>query len=270
MNRRLSQVALSAAAALTLSLAAPVAANASESTDATAVRSFAPTAAAPQAKASARPTAAAPVTVGALQLRRAYAWEHRVNWSKEIATDLSVAYTVHPDFRINTATADLYVNGRARGAVKIPWYSTNTGFIQWSRTYGPGKTQLRNVRLTGWFRGSAPVTRSYVLPVASNTIAVKRARESASGFYMTKRGSKIKLKITGYRTYANNGRLVPAGKALVQRKVGKKWRTVKRVSIRKSGKTNVAFKHKKKFRYRVLIKGTSTVDGINYITRGKI
>lgn len=273
MNRLVTKVALAAAAAMTISLASPVAAQASASTDSVGSVTVEPAVkeARTAAPSAAAPSAAAPVSVSGLRLYRSSVYRQRVNYSSSISSDLSVNVALtQPNFNISRITADLYVNGVRRANLRLPTRSYPNWFLTWSRSYGPGTTQLRNVVVRGWYSGIGDSSEKvYALPTASNSVVVKRAREYSS-FWVTKRGSKLKFSVTGYRAYKPNGSLAPKGKAILQRKVGKKWKKVKKVKIRKSGKSTVKYTQRKKYKYRIIIKSSRTVDGMNAVTRKKI
>jgi len=254
MTRLIPRVALAAAAALALSLASPVAA---------------PAQASPAAPAAMAPAATSPVQITGLRLHRSDSSKHRLSGSSTITSTVSLNVAKPTGFRVRTVTADVYVRGRAKGSVELPWYSTTKRYLEWPRGYGAGVTQLRNVVVTGSYPESLGTTHRFALPTVSNKITVRRTRE-VSSVSVLRMGPKKIVTFRGFRAHNARGRLVPTGKARLQYKVGKKWKTAKRVKIRASGKTRVTVFHPRKYRYRLLIKGTKTVEGIKEMNTHRI
>lgn len=245
MKLRVIPAALVAVSALALSLLSPV-------------------------SATAQSPEYVPVHVSSLKLYRDAASQHRVNYSANVSTKLAIDVTNYSGsaFRINKITADLYVAGRKRTTINLPTSSTTT-WQDWSRNFGPGATQLRNLKVTGYYTHTPSATRVYNLSTVSNTVRVKRAREHSS-FFVSKYGKKMNFSVYGYRAYKKNGKLAPARKANLQRRVGKKWKQVKRFAIKRNGTTKFTISNSKKYKYRIIIKGTKFIEGANAVTEKKI
>ncbi|MFS0883790.1 hypothetical protein [Aeromicrobium sp. 179-A 4D2 NHS] len=245
MNRRLSQVALSAAAALTLSLAAPVAAQASDTT-VTAKRGPVATAVSTQAA----PAAAS----GSVRFTR----------SAVIGSSTSVYTSTRASVSVPGAVswyvyADVFVNGAAR--VRNDLVASNnypTGSASWPRSSGYGKVQLRNVRVESY---DANYNRTTSRLPDSNAVPVRRGTTYKIASTIQKRGKKVTIRAKNWKVYNPNGSTSAVRKLTVKRYYKGKWRGVKHIKLNRNGSGKVTFKQKKKFKYRVYLATTSTIQG---------
>lgn len=268
MNRRFTQVALAAAAAMTLSLAAPVAAHADQTTTVDGTLA-APLAASPEraTASTARPAAvspANPVAVSTFRLNRGSQYQHVVWGSSSISSTISVGVTVDPSYYLSRLEADVYVGGVKKQTISV----YNSGSLYWNRAAGYGTTQLRNVRAIGWNR-SPYQARTITLPTVSNSVQVRRMVASSSTT-MRKSGKKITVRAKNWKVYNPNGSTVGVRKLTVKRYYKGKWRGVKHIKLSRNGNGKVSFKQKKKFKYRVYLNTTPTVQGTYMYFRGKI
>lgn len=244
MNRTFTKVALAAATAMTLSLAAPISAHADES--ATAKRGSVSTAVdAPRAASAA--TGSVRFTTSAVlgSSKQTYA-----KTRAGVSVPGSISWSVR---------ADIYVNGVVR--VRDELVGTNTSpnlSAWWPRASGYGKAQMRNVRVTSYDASyNSTVTQ---LP-DSNVIAVRRSTGYLPSATIVKRGSKLTMKAKNWRVYQPNGSTVRVPKITVKRYYKGKWRNVKHIKLNRNGHGKVSWKSKKKYKYRVYLKTTSTVQG---------
>lgn len=254
MNRRFAQVALAAAAAMTFSLASPVTAQASEAapakrgTDSTTLP--APKAAPSAATGSVRFTTSAVLN----------------SYSKNTNARTRLAVSA-PGIERISVYADVFVNGRAAKRNEFVGSNTyTTGAVYWPRAAGYGKVQLRNVRAE--YYDANYDKRVEALP-DSNVVAIRRGVWGKEGVSIVKRGSKVTMQAKKWRVVQPNGKSVAVRKLVVKRAVKGKWRKVKVIKLNKKGNGKITFKAKKKFKYRVYLNTTATVQGTYYYWPGK-
>jgi len=242
MNRRFTKGALLAAAAMTISLASPVAAQADESSSAsvtlgqaTAVRSNA----APSAityNPGPHPTVTR-LTVGSGVLR-----------SKGTTyVPAAIDYNV-PDGWSILPTARLSAKGKAQTGTL---YSGRSVSIPSS--WGAGVYRFDNIT----FRTYSGAT--YLAPNAVN-FRVRQGLYSGGGLRIVRKGSKLTFKVQKVRSFTGT-KYVRVKTATVQVKKGKKWKKLKTVKLNKKGNKNFSIKKKGKRKYRLVIKTTNTVQG---------
>lgn len=244
MNRTFTKVALAAATAMTLSLAAPISAHADES--ATAKRGSVSTAVdAPRAASAA--TGSVRFTTSAV-----------LGSSKQTSAGVRASVSA-PGARSWSVSADVYVNGVARVRdASIAWNDYQPSRVYWPRAAGYGKAQLRNVRVVVT---DTNLVRTETRLPDSNVIAVRRSTGYLPSATIVKRGSKLTMKAKNWRVYQPNGSTVRVPKITVKRYYKGKWRNVKHIKLNRNGHGKVSWKSKKKYKYRVYLKTTSTVQG---------
>jgi hypothetical protein len=155
--------------------------------------------------------------------------------------------------------ANVNVNGRLVAAgVRIQ----SNGFY-YERAWGAGAVTLTNFTLSGYDSRPAPHRGAYTdHPVAgtSNAAQIRYGLEYRSGIEMKKKGKKLTFKIKA-RYVDSRGKNVGIRKAIVQVKKGKKWKTLKKVNLKKNGTKTFSRKDGKKRNYRLVIKTTSLYQG---------
>lgn len=248
MNRRFTQVALAAAAAMTISLAAPVTAQAAEPAPATrgGVSTTVPA-------AKAAPSAA----TGAVRFTTsAVLNSYSSNTSAKTAVSASV-----PGAERWSIYGDVFVNGRA--AKRGEYLGSNTyptGTVYWPRAAGYGTVQLRNVTIQ--YYDANYNKRVEALP-DGNVVRIRRGlwgRERISVYP----GTTKKFVAKKVRVVQPNGKSVAVRKLVVKRYAKGKWRKVKVIKLNKRGNGTAKVKSKKKYLYRVILPTTSTVQGTYY------
>lgn len=261
MNRRLTSAALAAAAALTLSLASPIAAHADESATlgrSAAAGTAAPSAASPAAVSPAAVSAANPVEISKITLTRGYGSDHQIRSGSYVFSNVNIAVAVDPSFSLYRLEADI-CNGARKETLYSIGYQSGTRSISWGRTLGAGSTRICAVRAIGYQGGE----KTLAIAGVSNTIAVKRVIDYGYGS-LTKSGKKLTIKAKSWRTYEANGSKKSVGKVKLQRLYKGKWRNYKNIKVNKSGNGKIVFKQKKKFKYRLVHPGSSTI--VKYVT----
>ena len=253
MNRRITQVAVAAAAAMALSLAAPISAHADES--ATAKRGGVSTAVEAPASASAATGAVRFTTTAVLTSSTSTYAKTRAG----VSVPGSVSWS---------ARADVYVNGVVRVRDELVGSNTSPNLSAWwPRASGYGKAQLRNVRVISY---DTNYNRSETRLPDSNIIPVRRSLSYKASANIIKRGSKLTLKAKSWKVYQPNGSTVRVPKITVKRYYKGKWRNVKHVKLNRNGHGKVSWKSKKKYKYRVYLKTTSSVQGTFYYWKKKV
>ncbi|GAA3541861.1 hypothetical protein AFL01nite_25490 [Aeromicrobium flavum] len=162
---------------------------------------------------------------------------------------------------------DVYVNGVAR--VRDESIASNrypTGSLYWPRASGYGKAQLRNVRIEAY---DAQYNKTISKLPDSNVILVRRGTTYPSASIIP-RGKKRTMKAKNWKVYQPNGSTVSVRKITVKRYSKGKWRNVKHIKLNRNGNGKVSWKTKKKYKYRVYLKTTATVQGTFLYWRGKI
>lgn len=231
MNRRITQVAVAAAAAMALSLAAPVSAQAAESG-----------AIAPSQNTVARssaPSQMAPAALGTFAVR---------NGAIAYRGNNTIQGRIAPNVAGGSFQAEVRVNGVYKGLTNL--YS---GGIYYTGAWGAGAVRLGPVH--------------YVDPAGAKQVAQEfsnpfRIRQAVKWNYspIVKRGSKVTFKLKGFRTFTGT-RWVSVKKVKLQVKKGKKWKTIKTVRVNANGHGKYSLKSKKKRPYRVYIPTTTRVQG---------
>lgn len=240
MNRRITKVALVAAAAMTISLASPVTANANESGSAFAPS---PVSAAP-IKLDTRTAAPLAITpsnaLGTFALR---------NGVIRYATSNTIAGTIAPAANGGSFKAEVRVNGAYKGLANL-----YAGGIYYTGSWGSGTVRLGPVHYYSYDTHTDQVAQQY-----SNYFRIRQGVKWANS-PITKRGSKLTFKLKKFRTFTGT-RWVSAKRVKLQAKNGKKWRTVRNVKLNKKGNKVVRLTSKSKRKYRVLIPTTSRIQG---------
>ncbi|MTB88577.1 hypothetical protein H9L21_13635 [Aeromicrobium senzhongii] len=260
MNRRFTKGALLAAAAMTISLASPVTAQAQESgSAATAVPQPAPAATAQSTLRSSGVSAAqaAPVQITSFTLARRYSSDHRIAKAAEVSTGIAVGGSVAPGYSVRDFTADLYINGRLIGPVTFSPYASS---VRWHKRFGYGVAQLRNLRANVYTSGGGGLM-NVSGATNSNQFRILRQFDHRLMMKYSKRGSKMTVRATKWRVYQPNGKLATVRKVKLQRLKGGKWRNFKNIKVNKSGNGKITFKAKKKYKYRLNYKTTTTIEG---------
>lgn len=247
MNRLITKVALVAATAMTVSLASPVTAQASDSVD--GQRGTTKTGLSQRAATPSAVTAAGSVrfTTSAV-----------IGSSKYVYAKTRASVSA-PGATSWYAYADIYVNGVVRERDQIVASLSSPALsASWPRSSGYGKVQLRNVRVIAY---DASYNRTDTRIGDSNVAPVRRGTTYKIRTQVQRKGSKVTVRASRWRVYQPNGSTVAVRKLQVKRLKKGKWRNVKTIRLNKKGAGKVSFKSKKKYKYRVYLKTTSTVQG---------
>lgn len=253
MNRRFAQVALAAAAAMTISLASPVTAQAAEPAPAT--RSGVDTSVpAPKATPSAASGSVRFTTSAVLN-----------SYSTNTSARTRVSGFV-PGVDRWSIYGDVFVNGRA--AKRGEYLGSNSylvGSVFWPRSAGYGTAQLRNVTIQYY---DANYNKRVERLPDSNAVRIRRglAGRDYVGVYP---GTTKKFVAKRIRVVQPNGKTVAMRKLVIKRYAKGKWRKVKVMKLNKRGNGTTKVKMKKKHLYRVTLPTTATVQGQTWAWRGK-
>jgi len=148
--------------------------------------------------------------------------------------------------------------------------STTGGFL-YERAWGAGTVTLTNVIANGQDNRVARPNYFYDKPIAAAVAptAVRYVVDYKSKIRVQKRGKKLTFRLTA--RYINSaGRPVGIRKATVQVKRGSKWKTIKRVNLKKNGTAKFKRSDKKKRSYRMVIATTGTYEGGQTVPSRKI
>lgn len=153
--------------------------------------------------------------------------------------------------------ATVRVNGRPV-AYKVAIYLGRSGGFYYNRSWGAGLVSLTNITASGSDASGSFTNKA--IPTPSNAVRIRYAVESSSGIKVTKRGKKLKFKVTAtYRDKA--GKKKSAKRATIQVKKNGKWKTLKKVKLNSKGKATYKRSDKKKRTYRMVVKTTNTLQG---------
>jgi hypothetical protein len=172
-----------------------------------------------------------------------------------------------------SAPYGLKANVNVNGRVVAAGVSIQSNGFYYERAWGAGVVSLSNFTLSGYDSRPAPHRGAYTnraIPgAASNAIQVRYGIKLGDGAKIRKSGKKLTFKVK-LRYINNTGRAVGIRKATLQAKKGSKWKTVKRLKLKKNGTVTYKRSDKKKRSYRLVIPTTSTYQGDIFQTRGKI
>lgn len=141
--------------------------------------------------------------------------------------------------------------------------SISANGFTYQRSWGAGSVSLNNFTLSGYDSRPVPNRGIYTnRPVAgaSNAVQIRYGLEFRSGLEVKKRGKKLTFKVKA-RYVDNAGRNVGVRKATIQVKKGSKWRTLKKLNLKKNGTKTYTRRDGKKRNYRLVIKETSVYQG---------
>ncbi|MCD9155124.1 hypothetical protein [Aeromicrobium duanguangcaii] len=244
MNRRFTKGALLAAAAMTISLASPVAAQADESSSVSATLGQ-PTAVSSNAAPSGltrNPADTPSVT--------------RLTVNAGVLTSTGNTYVpARIDYNVPSGwsfgpTARLSANRKAKVETL---YDGN--YVKIPSAWGAGVYRLDTIT----FKSYDANPRVHVAPNAVN-FRVRQGLYSGGGLRIVRKGSKLTFKVQKVRSFTGT-KYVRVKTATVQVKKGKKWKKLKNVKLNKKGNKNFSIKKKGKRKYRLVIKTTNTIQG---------
>jgi len=155
-----------------------------------------------------------------------------------------------------------------RGSVKVGTTtniyqtSNNQLTVKLSNSWGRGTFTLRNLQGSYY---TSDNSGSIVDNSIAGGIAVKGASDGNLAYHnalnVTARGKKHSFTV-GLRYFSTTGwKPWAAHKVSIQQKVGAKWKTIKVLKLNSKGKSAWVRKTGKKYSYRLLTAGTSTVIG---------
>jgi hypothetical protein len=177
--------------------------------------------------------------------------------TSKFSTSTSVPVSVVPSrANLSSIVATVTVNGVPKADVSLSRFSTSFSYQQ---AWGAGVVALTNFRETNG-QGVAG---------ASNPVNFRYGVNSSDGAHIRKVGKKLTFKIK-VRYIGANSKPVGIRKVTLQEKRGSKWRTVKKINLKKNGTKTFKTSNKKKRNYRLVVKDTSLYQGTIFQTRGKI
>lgn len=158
--------------------------------------------------------------------------------------------------RLTGATAQLYINGKPRGARMTLAYQD--GPLSWGRAAGMGTAQLRQVRVNYVNPDGTTGTAS----VSSNTFQIRRAINPRAEIRIRKSGSKLSIKGTRWIMSQPNGTWVRVSQVIIQRKGATGgWKAIKKVRPTTKGSFSFGYRSKPRASYRAVVLTSGTVQG---------
>lgn len=181
-------------------------------------------------------------------------------YSTTIYANARVSYGLPERAYISSATAELWIGGKKRTTIKMPTYDSS--YVNLPRSAGAGPAKLRNIRAAGYYYDANYNRVNFTLaPAASNVFNIRRTLDSSALLKLRKSGSKIRVSGTKWRAIQPNGRWARVSQVLVQKKVGRKWKTIKKVRPKSNGSFKFTYRSGKKANYRAQVKTTSSLQG---------
>ncbi len=185
---------------------------------------------------------------------------HMTKYSSTIYANARVSYGLPDRAYLSSATAELWIGGKKRATIKMPTYDSTT--VSLPRWAGAGAAKLRNIRAAGYYYDANYNRVNFTLaPAASNVFNIRRTIDSAAVLKLRKSGSKIRISGTKWRAIQPNGRWARVSQVIVQKKVGRKWKTVKKVRPKSNGSFKFSYRSGKKAKYRAYVKTTTSLQG---------
>ncbi|KAA1422660.1 hypothetical protein FE697_010760 [Mumia zhuanghuii] len=226
------------------------------------------------AVASAAPAAAAvsPVDVTGIKVYPSYGGT-AINASTKGYRIATTARQVAPIPYSATIYVDVYRAGtRVAANVQAAYigsgYTNMTGYLTVQNSWGRGPFYVSNVRVQ-WNDANYVKQTAVDSSVAGRTFSVKSGLK-ASGKVRYWYGSSKKVANIKLQRFSSNGKYTNyKTKVKLQRKKSGKWRTVKTLKLNSKGKAKYTFRSSKKYKYRFVVKGTSTTAGGVFTTYGK-
>ncbi|KAA1380034.1 hypothetical protein [Aeromicrobium fastidiosum] len=163
-----------------------------------------------------------------------------------------------PGIEISSLRATVLVNGAP--VANDVFVSPQSGFT-YQRAWGIGVVSLTNIVAQGYDSRTGTRTFFSGKPIAPSAGAqIRYGIEFRSGLEVKKRGKKLTFKVKA-RYVDNAGRNVGIRKATIQVKKGSKWRTLKKLTLKKNGTKTYTRRDGKKRNYRLVITETSVYQG---------
>lgn len=181
-------------------------------------------------------------------------------YSSTIYANARVSYGLPSGAYLSSATAELWIGGKKRTTIKMPTYDSN--YVNLPRSAGAGVSQLRNIRAAGYYYDANYNRVNFTLPPASsNAFQIRRTIDSSAVLKLRKSGSKIRVSGSKWRAIQPNGRWARVSQVLVQKKSGRKWKTIKKVRPKSNGSFKFTYRSGKRANYRALVKTTTSLQG---------
>ncbi|WP_370618222.1 hypothetical protein [Mumia sp. Pv 4-285] len=223
---------------------------------------------APIGKAGARVTAATLTPQRPVDILSASASSYVVNSASEYgniavrgsaATDIISTYTI---------TANLYRGATRLGSVRI--YTNGNGYLTFPNRWGRGTFRVANFRITGTLNSAYNYQKfDYVDGATGGYFTAKSALPYSAGKVRYRYGSSKKVATIKLKRYTTSGWKNYKTKVQLQRKKGG-WKKVKTLKLNRKGKASYTFYSSKKYKYRFVVKGTSTTAGGKFTLSSKV
>lgn len=246
MNRRITQVALAAAAAMTISLASPVAANAKDSAGATvdAQVQSAPAAVQPTGitrNPGAHPTVTA-LRVGSTGTLSPYG---RTSYIRPAVINYNIpeGWSMIPTARLTKGSRSMTTSFYDGTSLSVP------------TSWGAGVYRVDRITFKRY-----DGTQTYTAPNYLN-FRVRQPLHYGGRLQIQRKGSKLTFKVTKIRAYNGKKYVKVKHKVRVQVKKGKKWKNLKKFKVNKKGKKSFSIRHRGKRKYRLVVPTSKIVLG---------
>ncbi len=171
-----------------------------------------------------------------------------------------IGFTPFTKALANTAypiTTQVAINGRVRGIIPVRY----SNLVEIPSAFGPGRVVLGPTTVR-YADGS-----SEVLQNRSNAFYFRR--DTFGKFKVRHAGKKVTMSVRA-QIRDSSGKKASAKRAKIQYKKGRKWKTLKNVRINSKGKASYKYSTKSKRQYRLVVKKTSTVQGMTIKLKRKV
>ncbi|TCI99522.1 hypothetical protein [Aeromicrobium sp. IC_218] len=181
-------------------------------------------------------------------------------YSSTVYANARVTYSLPERATVTSASGELWIGGKKRRVISLPTY--NSSNVSFPRSSGAGVAQIRNIKAWGYYYSADYSTRTtFGLTATSNVFQIRRTIDSSALLKLRKSGSKIRVSGTKWRAIQPNGRWARVSQVLVQKKSGRKWKTIKKVRPKSNGSFKFSYRSSKKANYRALVKTTTSLQG---------
>ena len=161
--------------------------------------------------------------------------------------------------------ADVYRGSRKLATVDAFRYNSSVLYVPIKNAWGRGKFSLRHIKIN-WFSKDSSSEGTFFDNNVAGTFTIKggtagHLKHNTYALVVKAHGSHKTFKI-GLRYYATSGwKAWKHHKVAIQEKKGSHWKTIKRVKTNKKGKAGWSRTVHKKYKYRIVVKGTPYIQG---------
>lgn len=181
--------------------------------------------------------------------------------------DIAASGSFHPGISYFSMTAGVYRGSKRIGSVYLS-SSNGKGYLSFRSGWGRGTFRIANVHVSGSMNSSYNYAKfNYNDAALGGAFSIKSGLK-ASGKVKYWYGSSKKVATIKLKRYNPSGWKNYKTKVKLQRK-SHGWKTIKKLKLNRKGKAKYTFRSSKKYKYRFVVKATSTTAGGKFTTYSK-